>query len=237
MGREQKPDSPDPEDHRLSQDPLLSAGFGIAGRFIGETLRAFGPPSLWPFLHFSVAAELILNSTDPVCRGKGIHFGDGKPVILVPGHLGGDATLTPLSLWLRAIGYRPVMGEIAVNVDDRSLDERVAAALRHACRRIGRKAVMVAFNTGVRSALRVAAADPHHVSDVIALGLPAPCPPVPATLRLHVIESSRRNPASRANGAHVVDGSPSLLPLNPRALKHLSEILREIPISLLETQL
>jgi hypothetical protein len=33
---------------------------------------------------------------------------------------------------------------------------------------------------------------------------------------------------------HVVEGSRALLQVNPGALKILSEILREIPISLLE---
>lgn len=234
MGREPEPDSPDPEEDLLSGNPFLGSGLAQAGRFFGETLRAFGPPSFWPYAPFHAAAELVLNFYDPAYRGKDIRFGDGKPVLLVPGHLGGTATLTPLSLWLRAIGYRPVTPRIGINTNDRHLDEPVAVALRAASRSIGRKAVIVAFDTGVRAALRVAAADHKHVSDLVALGLPDEFPPKPAELRLHVIETARRMPNGHRHDVHIVEGSPALLQVNPKALRLLSQILREIPISLLD---
>jgi hypothetical protein len=233
MGREQEPDSADLEDFP-SGNPCPGSGFAEAARFVGETLRAFGPPSFWPYAPFRAAAELMLNFYDPAYRGKDIRFGDGKPVLLVPGHLGGNATLTPLSLWLRAIGYRPVAPRVAINMDDRSLDEPIAVALRTASRRIGRKAVIVAFDSGARAALRVAAADHRHVSDLVALGLPDGHPPKPSGLRLHVIESARRMPNDHRHDVHIVEGSPALLQVNPNALRLLSQILREIPISLLD---
>jgi len=204
-----------------------------AGRFIGETLGAFGLPFLWPYASMRAVTELILNATDPVYRGHDIRYGDGKPVVLVPGHLAGDVTLAPLAIWLDAIGYRPVKSRAAINIDDRALDAGVADAVRHAARRIGRKAVLIAFDTGVRAAMRVAALESEHVSDLIAVGLPDRLPEPPAAVRLHVIETSRRVAATWREDMHIVDGARALLPVNPAALKILSEILREIPVTLL----
>jgi pimeloyl-ACP methyl ester carboxylesterase len=210
---------------------------GKAGRFIGETLGTFGLPFFWPYASMRAVTELLLNSADPIYRGHDIRYGDGKPVVLVPGHLSGDVVLAPLAIWLDAIGYRPVKSEIAINIDDRTLDGPLAAALRDAALRIGRKTVLIAFDTGVRAAMRVAAREQEHVSDLIAVGLPDHLPDTPAAVRMHVIETSRRVAAAWREDMHIVDGSRALLPVNPAALKILSEILREIPIGLLGAEL
>jgi hypothetical protein len=203
-------------------------------RFVFETLRNYGPPLQWPFLWLEAIAGVLRDHHDPVFHGRNIRYGDGKPLLLVPGHLAGDATLFPLAMWLRAIGYRPTQLDVPINWDDRLLDKSLAVALSDAARRIGRKAVIVAFGTGVRTALRVAALDQDHVSDVIALGLPDQLPPTPKGVRLHVV--GRMPSQSNARGElRVVEGAEILLHINPKALRVLSEILRLIPISLLES--
>jgi hypothetical protein len=148
-------------------------------RFLVEALRNYGPPLQWPFLSFEAIAGVFRNFHDPMFHGRNIRYGDGKPLLLVPGHLAGDATLFPLAMWLRAIGYRPTQLDVPINWDDRLLDKSLAVVLPDAARRIGRKAVIIAFGTGVRTALRVAALDQDHVSDVIALGLPDQLPLLP----------------------------------------------------------
>jgi pimeloyl-ACP methyl ester carboxylesterase len=203
-------------------------------RFVFETLRYYGPPLQWPFLSFEAIAGVVRNLQDPVFRGRDILYGDGKPVLLVPGHLAGDATLVPLAMWLRAIGYRPTQLDVPINWDDRLLDKSLAAALPNAARHIGRKAIIIAFGTGTRTALRVAALDPHHVSDVISLGLPDRLPAIPEGLRLHVVGRMPRRSNARGE-QRIVEGSDILLHINPKALRILSEILRQIPISLLES--
>ncbi|MBV9977085.1 MAG: hypothetical protein JO105_16995 [Hyphomicrobiales bacterium] len=221
---------------RRTQSHFRRSSFDKAGRFIGETLGTFGLPFFWPYASMRAVAELILNSADPVYRGHDIRYGDGKPVVLVPGHLGGDVTLAPLAIWLDAIGYRPVKAQVTINLDDRALDEPLVTALRDAARRIGRKTVMIAFDTGVRAAMRVAAIEGEHVSDLIAVGLSDHLPRVPADVRLHVIETSRKVAAAWRGDIHIVDGARTLLAVNPAVLKILSEILREIPITLLPAQ-
>jgi hypothetical protein len=208
--------------------------FGYTARFIEDTLRSFGPPLLWPYASLEATAELFLNASDTVYRGGDVRFGDGKPVVLVPGHLGGDVTLEPLSLWLHAIGYRPMKANVLINLDDRMLDPPLAAALRAAAQRIGRKAVMVAFDTGLRAALRVAAAERDFVSDVIAFGHPDQVPATPGGVTLHIIESAARARLSPDKNVHHVRGSRALLSVNPAALRILAATLRAIPITLLD---
>jgi len=228
------PDDPNRQRKRIPRHTSGSTILGHAAGFIDETLRTFGLPLFWPYDSFEAAVEVILNSSDAVYRGRNVRYGDGKPVVLVPGHLGGDVTLAPLSLWLHAIGYRPAKSNILININDQSLDEPLAVASRGAALRVGRKAIMIAFDTGLRSALRVAEVERDYVSDVIAVGRSDPMPVVPTGVRLHVIESTRRASVAPDRGVNFVQGSRSLLYVNPAAWRVLAGILREIPIALLD---
>lgn len=216
---------------RFWPPPSQSAHFRMIKKFVVETLRYYGQPLQWPFLSFEAMAGIVRNVHHPVFRGRNIRYGDGKPLLLVPGHLAGELTLVPLAMWLRAIGYRPTQLDVPINWDDRLLDKSLAVALPDVARRVGRKAVIIAFGTGVRTALRVAAVEQDHVSDVIALGLPDQLPPIPQGVRLHVVGRMCVQPGE----LRIVEGSEILLHINPKALQVLSEILREIPISLLES--
>jgi len=228
------PNDPNRLRKRIPRHKSGSTISGTAAGFIDETMRTFGLPLFWPYDSFEAAVEVILNSSDAVYRGRNVRYGDGKPVVLVPGHLGGDVTLAPLSMWLHAIGYRPAKSNILININDQSLDEPLAAASRGAALRIGRKAIMIAFDTGLRSALRVAEVERDYVSDVIAVGPSDPMPVVPTGVRLHIIESARRASVAPDQGVHFVQGSPALLYVNPAAWRVLAGILREIPIALLD---
>ena len=200
-------------------------------QFVAETLQTLGPPLRWPFFPYEILAELVSNFDNPVFRGQGVRYGDGKPLLVVPGHLSGDDALTPLNSGCAGSATVPRGPGLPINLSDDLIDEPLAKALRSSARRIGRKAVFIAFGTGVRAALRVAAADGSHVSDVIALDLPDRLPVVPASVRLHVI-GSRPLPAEIDAELWRVEGSRLLLHVNPEALRSLSEILRKIPIAL-----
>ena len=219
---------------RVPRQASVSTILGPAAGFIDETLRTFGLPLFWPYDSLEAAVEVLLNSSDAVYRGQNVPYGDGKPVVLVPGHLGGDVTLAPLSMWLHAIGYRPAKSNILININDRSLDNPLTVASRGAALRIGRKTIMIAFDTGLRSALRVAEVEREYVSDVIALGLSDPMPAAPTGVRLHIIESARRASVAPDQRVNIVPGSRALLYVNPAAWRVLAGILREIPITLLD---
>ena len=228
------PNDPGRPRKRISRLTSVPTILGPAAGFIDETLRTFGLPLFWPYDSLEAAVEVFLNSSDAVYRGQNVRYGDGKPVVLVPGHLGGDVTLAPLSMWLHAIGYRPARSNILININDRSLDKLLTVASRGAALRVGRKAIMIAFDTAVRSALRVAKVERDYVSDVIAVGPSDPMPVVPTGVRLHIIESARRASVAPDQGVNFVQGSRALLYVNPAAWRVLAGILREIPIALLD---
>jgi hypothetical protein len=234
MRRAAMPDDPGRPRKRTSRLTSELTILGPAAGFINETLHTFGLPLFWPYDSLEAAVEVILNSSDAVYRGQNVRYGDGKPVVLVPGHLGGDVTLAPLSMWLHSIGYRPEKSSIPININDRSLDKPLTVASRGAALRVGRKTIMIAFDTGLRSALRVAEVERDYVSDVIAVGLSDPVPAVPTGVRLHIIESARRASVVPDHEVNPVQGSRALLYVNPAAWRILAGILREIPITLLD---
>src|SRR6266436_9447081 len=171
--------TPDSSDLVLEAGRLIRSASSMleqATDSVNQMLRTFGLPPFWSYSALEAAAELVHNSFDSVYRGRNVRFGDGKPIVLVPGHLGGDVTLEPLSMWLRAIGYRPAPSNILININDRSLDNPLTVASRAAALRVGRKTVMIAFDTGLRAAIRVAEVERDYVSDVIAVGLSDPMP-------------------------------------------------------------
>ena len=62
-------------------------------------------PPLWREARVGLEAAALLR--DPILRGQGMSDGLGRPVVLVPGFLAGDASLAPMAAWLRRAGYRP----------------------------------------------------------------------------------------------------------------------------------
>src|SRR5260370_40136032 len=60
--------------------------------------------------------ELSALLRDPVFRGRGVHRGDGRSILLVPGFLSGDWSLTVMHGWLQRIGYVPHPSGINFNV-------------------------------------------------------------------------------------------------------------------------
>ncbi len=71
--------------------------------------------------------ELSALLRDPVFRGRGVHRGDGRSILLVPGFLSGDWSLTVMHGWLQRIGYAPHPSGINFNV---RASEHMLAGLR-----------------------------------------------------------------------------------------------------------
>lgn len=116
-------------------------------------------------------AELARLLVDPVYRGRGVQRGDGSPVVLVPGFLAGDGSLSVLRGWLRRIGYDARSSGIQFNVDcsDRAvdrLDERVARI--HAD--TGKQVALIGHSRGGHFAKALAARRPERVARVISMG-------------------------------------------------------------------
>jgi triacylglycerol lipase len=117
------------------------------------------------------ALELARLSVDPVLLGHGVAHGDGRPVVLMPGFLAGDATLLVLAAWLRRIGHRPYGCGFVANVDcsDRALD-RVDRRVEQLHRRHGRRVALVGHSRGGHFARALAHRRPERVSHAVSLG-------------------------------------------------------------------
>jgi pimeloyl-ACP methyl ester carboxylesterase len=99
--------------------------------------------------------------------GSASRFGDGKPLVLVPQLLGSDISLLPLSLWLKALGYRPVTAGHFMSMENYSSDRSLSRVIRDTTRKIGRKAILIAHSSSMTQVLAVARGNRELVSDVI----------------------------------------------------------------------
>jgi len=110
---------------------------------------------------------------DPVFRGRGVRHGDGRTVLLVPGFLSGDWSMTVMHRWLQRIGYSPHMSGINFNV---RASEHVLAGLRRRLADIQTidpsPVTMIGHSRGGLLAKVLAQRRPAVVDQVIALGSP-----------------------------------------------------------------
>jgi pimeloyl-ACP methyl ester carboxylesterase len=117
--------------------------------------------------------EVLELLADPVWRGNDVPRGDGAPVLLVPGFLGGDLSLSLLRGWLRRVGYRSYRADICWNVDcaERAV-QRLERRLQHVVGRTGRPVVVVGHSRGGLFGRALATRTPRRVAQVITLGSP-----------------------------------------------------------------
>jgi pimeloyl-ACP methyl ester carboxylesterase len=141
----------------------------------------------WPPWVTRAGFEALTVAWQSVMVGSPSRFGDGKPIILVPRFLGSDLALVPLTIWLKELGYRPVTAGLFVNLEDSSGDLSISQSIRDITRRVGRKAVLVTHSTGMRRALRTAAAHREWISDVVVFE--APHRPDTHDVRTHFVSS------------------------------------------------
>ena len=75
----------------------------------------------------------------------------------------------PLTLWLKALGYRPTMAGLLINFQDFSVEKKLSQLIGDITERVGRKAILITHSTGMPLALRLAGAHKEGVSDVVIL--------------------------------------------------------------------
>jgi pimeloyl-ACP methyl ester carboxylesterase len=99
--------------------------------------------------------------------------GDGRPVLLIPGFLAGDASLARLSTWLRSGGFRTYRSGIAVNTGcTESLVQRLEARLLSVAARTGRRVVVLGQSRGGTLGRVLAVRRPELVEELVTLGSP-----------------------------------------------------------------
>ena len=117
--------------------------------------------------------ELNVLWKDPVVRGRGVPRGDGRAVLLIPGFLSGDWSMTLLHGWLQRIGYRSHLSGIYVNAFH---SERMLAGLRHRIGDIHKEdpspVTLIGHSRGGLLAKVLSQRRPKDIDQVVALGSP-----------------------------------------------------------------
>ncbi len=148
-------------------DAITGSSFDPGGRLQPDAERWWGHH----LAEMRWQAELVRLTVSPVWYGAGVPRGDGGPVMLIPGFLAGDSSLTVMAQWLGRMGHRPYGSGIVLNVDcsDRSL-LRLERRLESIVRQNGRKAALVGHSRGGHFAKALAHRRPDLVSQVVSLG-------------------------------------------------------------------
>ncbi len=117
--------------------------------------------------------ELSALLRDPVFRGRGVHRGDGRSILLVPGFLSGDWSLTVMHGWLQRIGYVPHPSGINFNV---RASEHMLAGLRRRVADIQASdpspVTLIGHSRGGLLAKVLSQRRPDAIDQVITLGSP-----------------------------------------------------------------
>ncbi|MBJ7598946.1 MAG: hypothetical protein DLM67_07485 [Candidatus Nephthysia bennettiae] len=128
-------------------------------------------PPVW--LEGRGALEYVRLLRDPVYGGVGVARGEGQPVLLVPGFMAGDSSLSVLRNWLLRTGYHAEMAGLVFNVRYSELVARmIGLRLRAMHGSLGRKVTILGHSRGGILAKVIADREPGAVRRVITLGSP-----------------------------------------------------------------
>src|SRR5215217_4202956 len=158
----------------------------------GTALSSLGArPPLWREARIGLEAAALVR--DPMFRGDGMVDGRGRPVLLIPGFLAGDGSLSMMAGWLKRTGYRPSRAGIVSNVNCAGvLLPRLEKRLERLVELQGKRAAVVGQSRGGTLAKVLAKRRPDLVSGVVALGSPQVDPlAVHPLVRLQVEAVSR----------------------------------------------
>ena len=120
---------------------------------------AGGRPPLWREARIGLEAAALLR--DPIFRGDGMADGRGRPVLLIPGFMAGDGSLSMMAGWLKRAGYRPSRAGIVSNVNCAGvLLPRLERRLERLVSEQGQRAAIVGQSRGGTLAKVLATAGP-----------------------------------------------------------------------------
>jgi triacylglycerol lipase len=130
-----------------------------------------GRPPLWREARIGLEAAALVR--DPIFRGDGVRDGRGRPVLLVPGFLAGDGSLSMMAGWLKRTGHRPSRAGMVANVNCAGvLLPRLEQRLERLVSEQGQRAAIVGQSRGGTLAKVLAHRRPDLVAGVVALGSP-----------------------------------------------------------------
>jgi len=133
--------------------------------------RLDNPPPIW--LEARAPLEHARLRRHPLLMGDGLPLGDERPVVLVPGFMGGDRTLFTLRDWLRRLGYQVEQPGIALNVRTSEAELRtLIPCVAGLAARTGRRVTIVGHSRGGLLAKVASDRHPDLVAHVVGLGSP-----------------------------------------------------------------
>ncbi len=154
----------------MSQPAYAQVAFGSDLFEEDPSVRAVATP-LWRESLF--ALDWMALRTSAVYFGCGVPRGEGQPVVVVPGFLATDFSLSELFGWLARMGYHPYFSRIGRNADCPDYSASMLfETVERAYRETGQKVRLVGHSLGGMLARSVALDHPEHVDRVISMGSP-----------------------------------------------------------------
>ena len=146
-----------------------------------------------PVLESRAALERVQLARDPVFRGRDVARGDGEPVLLIPGFLAGDWSLSVMSGWLRRLGYRPFGSGLRVNqYASEATVAMLTRRLHEAHATCSEPVSVIGHSRGGMLAVVLAQRRPALVRQVITLGSPIGNPFAVSPLTRMAVRAIRR---------------------------------------------
>ncbi len=106
-------------------------------------------------------------------RGGGVPDGGGRPVLLIPGFMAGDGSMSTMTRWLRENGYRTHRAGIRANVGcSEEYLGRLEARLEQLFEETGQRVAIVGQSRGGVFARVLGVRRPDLVSGIVTLGSP-----------------------------------------------------------------
>ena len=119
------------------------------------------------------AAELSALLRSRIFRAPPRATVEGLPVMLITGVYANDASMRPMAVWLRRMGYAPQRAGLRFNADCSEAEMgRLEVRLERAAERAGRPAAIVGWSRGGLFARALAVRRPELVSGIVTLGSP-----------------------------------------------------------------
>jgi len=135
-----------------------------------ESMAGVAVAPVWGELRYS--GELARLLADPSLRAPS-RLTDAPPVLLIPGFMAGDNSLSVLRHWLRRRGHRVRMSGMRINV---GCAERIVSRLEEQLRELAAECdapvVLIGQSRGGTLARVLAVRDPENVSGLVMLGSP-----------------------------------------------------------------
>jgi pimeloyl-ACP methyl ester carboxylesterase len=135
---------------------------------------ALGLPTIPPIWREGFAPfEAMQLRRSPEWQGVGQAAGEGRAVLLIPGYLAGDASLSLMTRWLRGLGYRTRKAGIRANVDCSStVCDLLEDRLEQMADVSGERVAIIGQSRGGIIARALAKRRPDLVSGIVTLGSP-----------------------------------------------------------------